>query len=277
MEKQKKRKKIYIAAFFFILAFLLAAFDVRLKTVNYTIESEKISNNVRIALITDLHSCRYGEGQKHLIKAIEKQNPDLILFGGDICDDEIPHDNTEALLKAISNKYPCYYVTGNHEFWSDEVESILDMFRSYNVNVLQGSYQTIEVNGEKVNICGIDDPEAERYVENSGITQQLQAVQEASDNGFYTILLAHRPELNATYRQYGFDLIMCGHAHGGQWRLPGIINGLLAPNQGWFPPYAGGEFTFENSSMVVSRGLARESTRIPRIFNRPELVIVDLK
>ncbi|WP_313525114.1 metallophosphoesterase [Anaerotignum sp.] len=277
MEKQKKRKKIYIAAFFFILAFLLAAFDVRLKTVNYTIESEKISNNVRIALITDLHSCRYGEGQKHLIKAIEKQNPDLILFGGDICDDEIPHDNTEALLKAISNKYPCYYVTGNHEFWSDEVESILDMFRSYNVNVLQGSYQTIEVNGEKVNICGIDDPEAERYVENSGITQQLQDVQEASDNGFYTILLAHRPELNATYRQYGFDLIMCGHAHGGQWRLPGIINGLLAPNQGWFPPYAGGEFTFENSSMVVSRGLARESTRIPRIFNRPELVIVDLK
>lgn len=272
----KKRKKKYIIALFLILVLLLAAFDVRLKTVTYTIESDKISNQVRIALITDLHSCAYGEGQKHLIRAIEKKNPDIILLGGDICDDEIPHVNTEALLKSISSKYPCFYVTGNHEFWSDDVESILDMFRTYHVTVLQGSFQTIEAQNEKINICGIDDPEVERYSGDFVITQQLEAVKKANDNELYTILLAHRPELNARYRQYGFDLIMCGHAHGGQWRIPGIMNGLLAPNQGWFPPYAGGKYAFGDTYMVVSRGLARETTGIPRIFNRPELVIVEL-
>jgi predicted MPP superfamily phosphohydrolase len=96
-------------------------------------------------------------------------------------------------------------------------------------------------------------------------------------NGHYTILLAHRPEEIERYSAYHFDLVLSGHAHGGQWRLPGIVNGLLAPDQGWFPRYAGGEYLVNGTTLIVSRGLARESTRIPRIFNRPELVVVDLK
>ena len=78
------------------------------------------------------------------------------------------------------------------------------------------------------------------------------------------------------YLQYEFDLILSGHAHGGQWRIPRILNGFLAPNQGFFPKYAGGKYDFNHTTFIVSRGLAKESTRIPRIFNPPELVIVDI-
>ena len=91
------------------------------------------------------------------------------------------------------------------------------------------------------------------------------------------MLLSHRPERVEDYLAYDFDLVLSGHAHGGQWRLPGLVNGLLAPDQGFFPAYAGGLYRLdENTDLVVSRGLARESTRVPRIFNPPELVIIDV-
>ena len=90
------------------------------------------------------------------------------------------------------------------------------------------------------------------------------------------MLLTHRPELIDKYNEYNFDLILSGHAHGGQWRIPFILNGLIAPNQGLLPKYTGGLYKFGNNNMIVSRGLARESTIIPRLFNRPELVIIDI-
>lgn len=93
----------------------------------------------------------------------------------------------------------------------------------------------------------------------------------------YTILLSHRPEYFETYAKYPFDLVLCGHAHSGQWRIPFLLNGLYAPHQEIFPKYAGGLYEAENMRMIVSRGLARKTTYIPRIFNRPELVIIDLQ
>ena len=272
---QRKILALLLACILVIIA--LFAFNTKMKIQNYSLESEKLTAPVRIVLITDLHSCSYGKGQRELIDAIHAQKPDIILLGGDICDDKLPHRNTELVLRAIADKYPCYYVTGNHEYWSREIEKILKIFESYNVPVLEGSFDTIDVRGQKLNICGISDPDILKYTDkNYSITEQLKVAAVASENGNYSILLAHRPELIDSYLNYDFDLILAGHAHGGQWRLPGIINGLFAPNQGFFPRYAGGKYRFEDSYMIVSRGLARESTRIPRIFNRPELVVIDL-
>lgn len=272
---QRKILALLLACILVIIA--LFAFNTKMKIQHYSLESEKLTAPVRIVLITDLHSCSYGKGQRELIDAIHAQKPDIILLGGDICDDKLPHRNTELVLRAIADKYPCYYVTGNHEYWSREIEKILKIFESYNVPVLEGSFDTIDVRGQKLNICGISDPDILKYTDkNYSITEQLKVAAVASENGNYSILLAHRPELIDSYLNYDFDLILAGHAHGGQWRLPGIINGLFAPNQGFFPRYAGGKYRFEDSYMIVSRGLARESTRIPRIFNRPELVVIDL-
>lgn len=113
--KIKKKYKL-IAALLILLVLVLSAFDVRLKIVRYKIESDKIDSPVRIALVTDLHSCKYGENQKTLIDAVNKEKPDIILLGGDIFDDIIPDKNTKVFLKAVAPKYPCYYVTGNHEY-----------------------------------------------------------------------------------------------------------------------------------------------------------------
>lgn len=258
-----------------ILCFL--GFDSRLKIQHYTITSEKIQTPIRLLLLSDLHSCAYGEQQATLVDAIDRQAPDIILLGGDICDDVLPHDNTKVLLQGIADRYVCYYVTGNHEYWSGEIDDILQLFRSYGVHILNGSSDTVDCNGQSVNICGITDPDAIRYSNFKKSTEeQLESLKTVAANDNYTVLLAHRPELIEQYAVYGFDLVLSGHAHGGQWRIPGLINGIYAPNQGWFPPYAGGKYEVHGTTMIVSRGLARETTRIPRIFNRPELVVVDV-
>ncbi|MDR1309004.1 MAG: metallophosphoesterase [Deltaproteobacteria bacterium] len=256
----------------------LTAFSVRLTTTEYIVRSSKIAAPVRLALITDLHSCYYGEGQKTLVNAINAAKPDLVLLAGDICDDEISNENTETLLKAIADRYPCYYVSGNHEIWSGEVEAVKEMFRSYGVKVLSGETGSITVNGQTLNICGVDDPDITKYERGSlAFSEQLSAVSAATENGYFTLLMSHRPELVVEYGKYSFDLIVSGHAHGGQWRLPLINAGLISPNQGLFPKYTSGVYQLENSELIVSRGLARESTRLPRIYNRPELVVITLE
>lgn len=251
----------------------------------YTVEADAIQAPVCVALISDLHSCRYGEEQRDLLDALAAQRPDLVVLAGDIFDDALPDTNTEAFLRGLSGQYPCYYVTGNHEYWAGkaaylEKMAILD---KYQITRLAGELDTISLGGNTINICGVDDPDAYLIAPNRegqnipAFKEQVAHVRELSRNGNYTILISHRPEFFELYANQGFDLVLCGHAHGGQWRIPLLLNGLYAPHQGLFPQYAGGVFRKGATTMVVSRGLARESTRIPRFYNRPELVVVALK
>lgn len=273
---KNKKAKILLLVGTVLLA--VWACDMRLKTVTYNIKSEKIDKKIRVALITDLHGCWYGKEQQNLIKAVERENPDVVLLGGDIFDDNVPWEKSEVTVKLLAEKYPCYYVTGNHEYWSNEVDSILEIVEKYGIKVLSGTSDSIELNGQKINICGIDDPDVVDYTTNGiAFDKQLKQAEEAANKDEFSILLSHRPELAERYQKYSFDLVLCGHAHGGQWILPGVLNGLYAPHQGVFPKYAGGRYDFENQTLIVSRGLARESTFAPRIFNRPELVIVDIE
>jgi len=274
-------RRIIVSSIVVLLTFILAfALDTRLLVRRYDIDAPEISSPVRIALITDLHSCRYGEGQKKLIEAVRAQDPDLILLGGDIFDDVRDDENTELFLAGIADDFPCYYVTGNHEYWSgsENFAVKMDILKKYGVPVLSGECETLEINGETLNICGVDDPDASMISGHSAsLPAQLDAAADAVQNDAFTVLLSHRPEYFDLYQTYDFDLVLSGHAHGGQWRIPGLLNGLFAPNQGLFPKYAGGKYVENDTIMIVSRGLARESTRIPRIFNRPELVIVEIR
>lgn len=274
----KFSKKTFTAVIvFLIIVLLLCMFDVRLKTVHYKVFTKKISLPVKIALITDLHSCKYGNNQKQLVDAVNKENPDIILLGGDIFDDKIPDKNAEIFIKNVSGKYPCYYVTGNHEYWSNRIDEILEKLKSYNVKILDGKTETIRIRNQEINLSGIDDPDAEKYTDKGEVFySQLEETEKNKNNDLFTVLLAHRPSYVKSYLEYNFDLVLSGHAHGGQWRIPFLLNGLVAPDEGWFPKYAGGQYIFDNGQMIVSRGLARESTRVPRIFNRPELVIVEI-
>ena len=276
-EFMSKKVRNWIIIGIVSISVLLLICDMRLKTVKYEVRSDKIEKRVRIVLVTDLHGCNYGKNQKNLIEAIEKEKPDVVLLGGDIFDDNVPYENSTITIKQLAEKYPCYYVTGNHEYWSYDIDNILEIIEECGVNYLSAECKAIEINGQSVNICGVDDPDVIYYT-NDGIPieEQLQTVSTKIDKENFNILLSHRPELAELYQQYDYDLVLNGHAHGGQWRIPGILNGLYAPHQGLFPKYAGGRYDFKNQTMIVSRGLARESTLAPRIFNRPEIVFIDI-
>ncbi len=262
---------------------LIAALDVRLRTVTYRVETDKVSAPIRIALLTDLHGCPYGVAMRTLLEAVGRSRPDAVLFGGDIFDDRLADGNTDIVLAALSARHPCYFTTGNHEYWRGDAADIKQHVRGYGITVLEGNRATLSIGGQQVVVAGVDDPDA--FVDaayrreppaGDGFSGQLQQAGTGIDARIFTILLTHRPERIRSYMAYPFDLILAGHAHGGQWRVPGLVNGLLAPDQGWFPPYAGGLYDFGKTAFIVSRGLARESTRIPRLFNRPELVVVDI-
>lgn len=271
--KLKKKQKIVLFILIFITVVLsFIAFNNKLTITNYEIVSEKIKEPIKIVFLSDLHSCIYGENQEELIEKIKMQNPDLILMGGDIADDEISHSGTIDLLVGLSGQYACYYVTGNHEFWSKEVEIIKDIFRTFGVTVLEGDCKIINIKGNVLNICGVDDP----YIGEDIFEEQLQNTVKQMNHANYTILLSHRPERIEQYVQYDYDLVLSGHAHGGQFRIPFILEGTYAPDQGIFPKYTNGIYEQGNVKMLVSRGLSKESTRIPRMFNPPEIVVIEL-
>lgn len=276
---QKKWKKRALLALMVLVIIAILALDVRLKVETYEIQSSKIKAPLTLALVTDLHSCRYGEGQKTLIDAVHALKPDAVLLGGDIFDDKQPDVHTELFIKGISQDIPIYYVTGNHEFWREDTASVFDFMAKYRVTVLRGDSALLTLKGQSIGIHGIDDPDVELYGSPVDLAQkQLFTINESGkkDEAHFNILMAHRPSYIHTYLNFNYDLVVSGHTHGGQWRIPYLLNGLLAPDEGFFPDYAGGHYVFENGQLIVSRGLARESTRVPRIFNRPELVKITL-
>lgn len=274
----KKRRWIWwMVAAALLAALAFCALDARHIVRHYSVDAPEITAPVRLAVVADFHGCDYGPGAQQLLAAIAAEKPDLVLLVGDIYDDDMPWDASDALVTALAARWTTYYVTGNHEYWSEEIDEICRRVSAAGGTVLDMDCRTVEVSGQRLNICGVPDPYAMVYSGAPETQEQLARAMSLAEPGAFTLLLAHRPELIEDYAAAGFDLVVSGHAHGGQVRLPGLLNGLYAPNQGFLPQYAGGEYRVGNTTLIVSRGLARESTRLPRVFNRPELVVVTLE
>ncbi len=279
MNKKRKICMLFICVGILVMLIVCAFFN-GLVVNTHKLTTNKINKNetIRIVLITDLHSHIYGDNQSKLVSLIKKQKPDIIALAGDIADDAEPIEGTKQFLMAIKGLAPTYFVTGNHEYWSNDVKNIKALFKRYNVNVLENNYQNISIRNSNLIICGVEDPEVVRY-ENNNFNyreEMYNSFLELKDKPQYKILLAHRPELIELYKENSFDLVLSGHAHGGQVRIPFLINGLFAPNQGWFPKYAGGKYEHDSLTHIVSRGLSY-NPRLPRIFNPPELVVIDIE
>lgn len=255
-----------------LVAFASFNMFLKAKTVVYKVRSQKVNGKIRVAFLSDIHSCYYGKNQIELIKLVDAQKPDVVLFGGDIVDEILPQKNAFTVFENLADKYPCYYVTGNHEHRSGKAQRFKNTINNLGVTVLEGDCRKINIGNSTIGICGCDDFDFGDDV----VLSQLDNIKALMDDNIYNILISHRPEHIGTYIEYNFDLILSGHAHGGQWRVPGLINGVYAPGQGLFPKFAGGRYRLNDSDFIVSRGLAREKKLIPRIFNNPELVIVDI-
>lgn len=269
-----RKKHWWILPALAILVILtLIALDERLILRTYTVVSPKLTAEVRLAVVTDFHSSVNADD---VVEMLASCAPDAVLMVGDMFDDDIANRPTErmlSLMRQLSALYPCYYVSGNHEAWTGEMDALYQQTGEAGVTVLRMSSGVLTVRGQRIALCGIPDPYEMVFSGAPDTEEQLRQALEDVDSADFTVLLAHRPELLAKYAQFPVDLVVSGHAHGGQVRIPGVLNGLYAPNQGWFPKLAGGAYTQGGTTLIVSRGLAVR-TRLPRIFNRPEVVLV---
>ncbi len=269
-----RKKHWWILPVLAILVILtLIALNERLILRTYTVVSPKLTAEVRLAVVTDFHS---SDNADDVVAMVASCAPDAVLLVGDLFDDDTqnrPTERTLSLMRQLSAQYPCYYVSGNHEAWTGEMDALYQQTEEAGVTVLRMSSGVLTVRGQRIALCGIPDPYEMVFSGAPDTEEQLRQALEDVDSADFTVLLAHRPELLAKYAQFPLDLVVSGHAHGGQVRIPGVLNGLYAPNQGWFPKLAGGAYTQDGTTLIVSRGLAVR-TRLPRIFNRPEVVLV---
>ena len=288
MNNKKKLKKWLkcILEIMLLLIVMTAWYEIPVTEYITISGGGKVKEPVKFALVTDLHSGYYGKDEAELIRMIDRATPDAVLMSGDIFDDRLSMDNARIFCEQIAGKYRCFYVTGNHEIWSPNENRIKEYLRSIGITVLDGTAETLTINGSVISFCGVDDP---TYMTDAEWEAQLTSAETAADSASasdanaatasaqapYKVLLSHRPERTKTYEAYNFDLIVSGHAHGGQWRIPFTKMGVHAPNQGQFPRYVDGLYELGNGSkMIVSRGLARERMPYPRFFNHPEIVII---
>lgn len=269
-----RKKHWWILPALAILVILaLIALDERLTLRTYTVVSPKLTAEVRLAVVTDFHS---SDNADDVVAMVASCAPDAVLLVGDLFDDDTanrPPERTLSLMRQLSAQYPCYYVSGNHEAWTGEMDALYQQTEEAGVTVLRMSSGVLTVRGQRIALCGIPDPYEMVFSGAPDTEEQIRQAMENVDSADFTVLLTHRPELLAKYAQFPLDLVVSGHAHGGQVRIPGVLNGLYAPNQGWFPKLAGGAYTQDGTTLIVSRGLAVR-TRLPRIFNRPEVVLV---
>lgn len=256
-----------------VVVLAVIGLDQRMVVRQYAVETDKVSRPVRLAVLTDYHGCDYGPDGADLVQAVSALAPDAILLVGDMFSADGDPDAELRMFRQLDSIAFTYYVTGNHEYWEHNVPQLLAEIAETGVTVLDQSCVSLVVDGQRINLCGIPDPYA--YVDTE---EALNRAVDDIDHPAFTVLMAHRPELIEKYAATGsFDLVVSGHAHGGQVRIPGLVNGLCAPNQGWFPRYAGGRYELDGTTMIVSRGLSTQRQMgVPRIFNRPELVLVEI-
>ena len=280
----KKKKFIFLAvaaALLIALVIWIAWGNTALELNVYTIRSSKLPQSFdgyRIAHVSDLHNAEMGKDNEKLLTILRDADPDMIAITGDLIDSR--STNVEIALNFIREAVkiaPCYYVTGNHEARVNEYDELKSGMESAGVIVLEDAQTEISLDGDTITLIGVNDPSYQTdYLFGDSETVMNTKLEELhTENGEFTVLLSHRPELFDTYADHGLDLVLSGHVHGGQFRLP-FIGGLVAPNQGLFPEYDAGIYTEGNTNMLVSRGIGNSILPF-RINNRPEVILIELQ
>lgn len=233
-------------------------------------------NGFKIAQISDLHNKSFGKHQKRLIDKLKESQPDVIVITGDLIDKR--RTNIDVAMDFVGQAVeisPVYYVCGNHEKISGQYDVLKLKLSGAGVVVLDNDTADIEINGESIQLVGLMDVVFYATARNdykAMLRNNLSSLLGSTDK--FSVVLSHRPEFINDYVECGAKLVLTGHAHGGQVRLP-LVGGLAAPGQGIFPKYTSGSYTVNDTTMIVSRGLGNSIFPF-RVFNRPEIVVVKL-
>lgn len=258
-----------------LLVFIWLCFDDSIKIDEIEIQSSKISSTIKFAIVSDFH-CGNAE---EVLEYVNEIMPDVVLIPGDLIDENMSLNSVKQLLHGLT-KWPCFYVSGNHEYKKgrtyqsyDQISKLLD---KYKICRLENENRMIELKGNTIWVGGIQDHCSDKKrnpdeVDKEHISKTCRNLRE----GVFSVFLMHRPEQYKLLEHYPIDLLISGHAHGGQWRLPGI-NGLFAPQQGLFPKRAGGVYPLNAGVHVVSRGLAHYWF-LPRLCNHREINVITIQ
>ena len=255
--------------------------NAALELNGYTITGSRLPESFdgfQIAHVSDLHNAQMGEDNEKLLSMLRKANPDIIAITGDLIDSR--NTNVEIALQfaqEVVKIAPCYYVTGNHEARNSEYNELKSGMKSKGVIVLEDDKTEIDIDGDTITLIGVNDPsfQTDYLFGDSDAIINTKLTELHTNGDSFTILLSHRPELFATYADHNIDLVLSGHAHGGQFRIP-FIGGVVAPNQGFFPEFDAGIYTDGNTNMIVSRGIGNSILPF-RVNNRPEVILIKLK
>jgi hypothetical protein len=275
---RKRKKHIFIkmlAALIILCAALLLLGKYGLSVSRYELASDRLPESFdgfRIVQLSDLHGSEFGADNRRLVRAVAGENPDIIVLTGDFIDedkDELPEVDT--LVRQLTGIAPVYFVSGNHDWASGGIEALADTLSSDGVTYLRNDYITLNQGTDSIILAGVEDPNGRADMMKP---DELVDIINNESPGSYIVLLAHRNYWVEKYPDLQVDIIMCGHAHGGIIRIPGI-GGLIGTNAGLLPEYDAGVFTSGRYRMVVSRGLGN-SVSAPRFMNTPEIVTLIL-
>lgn len=292
---RSNRKKYIKSSIILLIVIALLLFCIyqnkHLETTHYTYEAERLGvdlDGYRIVQISDLHNAKFGKSNKRLIDKVRECDPDIIVLTGDLVDSN--HTNVDRAIQFVNEIVkicPVYYVTGNHEYWLEksDYDELMDGLASAGVVILDDQVVEVSKGDAKFRLVGLDDRSLadgtlEALLSDESIRHdQAGQKEETADNEdsgekALTVVLAHEPQYLARYAGTGVDLVLSGHAHGGQFRLP-FVGGIVAPDQGFFPEYTAGEYYMDGTEMIVSRGLGNSVIPV-RLFNYSEIVCVEL-
>lgn len=234
------------------------------------IETDRIDDRITICVLSDLHCRMFGKNQERIVRRVRKMNPDLIVIPGDLFDYDRNYDHAFTLMTELRD-YPIYFTSGNHDVYlKEDIEMLRNELRNAGVHVLEDHGEVFTKNNSEVEMFGLCD-HGRKPIITAEDTDCLY------HTGGFRVLISHRPDFMDLYRGVQVDLTICGHDHGGQWRIPFTHQGIYAPGKGLFPKYTEGMHVFGRNHLYISRGLASGCPVIPRLYNNPEIGWIILK
>ena len=268
-----------------ILCWFMLYDGTRFVIRRYVIRSPKITAGYRAVVLADLHNKRFGKNNQLLLQAIEEQKPDAIWIAGDILTAR-PGKSLEPateLLRSLAGKYPIYYANGNHEHriklypetYGDMAKEYGEALEELKIQPLVNTNMELPELNMVVYGAEIDREYYRRFVVPHMEEAYLAEILGKQDEAKFNVLLAHNPDYFPVYAEWGADLVLSGHVHGGMVRIPGW-KGVVSPNVRFFPKYDGGKFEEGKSTMILSRGLGMHTIPV-RLFNPGELIVIEIE
>lgn len=269
-----------------ILIWIMLYDSNRFVVVRHTFADKRIKRTFRAVMLSDLHGKQYGKNNELLLEAVRKAKPDAVFIAGDMMTAR-PHRKMDAaihVLRELAAEYPIYYANGNHEHrlklypetYGDMAQEYEKALQEMGIRRLINEHAVLEEVGLAVYGSEIEREYYRRFRTYPMERDYLDKLLGKPDKSCYTVLLAHNPDYFPQYAEWGANLVLSGHVHGGMVRIPIVGKGMVSPAVRFFPKYDGGIYREGDSTMLLGRGLGMHTIPI-RLFNPGEVLVLDFE